>query len=125
MKKIALYAFVAVAVGTGLQSCKKNQPSYKIEGNYTGHFQGNYQGNDTIVNTGFAVKIEAQDKNTAHVIGNLFKTFEVLVTPNGLNIELVSPTDGLNQFLYEGETGRLTFNYEEGGNTAVYDGYKK
>lgn len=124
MKKLAFLSVIAISLGFSLQSCKKNQPAYKIDGTYSGHFQGNFQGNDTIVNTGFSVRIDALDKNTVKVTGNLFNQFQALVTPNGLNIELVSPTDGLNQFLYEGETKRLTFNYEEGGNTAFYDGYK-
>lgn len=119
--KIANLIILLVA-GLSFFSCKKNQPSYKIEGDYRGNIQGTYQGNDTIVNTNFLVQIKALDKSTCTVAGNLFSTFTVLVTPNGLNVELVSPTEGLNQFLYEGETKKLTFQYTKNDDIVTYVG---
>lgn len=124
MKLFSLSSFTVVVLLVALTSCKKNKPSYEIEGNYSGNFQGVYQGNDTIVNSGYLVQVEALDKNTVVVKATLMDQFEVLVTPNGLNIEPVSPTDGLSQFLYEGETQTLTFTYEHEDNTATYVGTK-
>jgi hypothetical protein len=122
MKLRNLTSATALILLLALTSCKKNKPSYTIEGAYSGNFHGVYDGNDTIVNDGYLVQIEALDKSTAKVKGTLFTPFDVLVTPNGLNIELVSPTDGLSQFLYEGETKKLTFTYTKDDNTAIYVG---
>jgi hypothetical protein len=118
----AVVLFAAALTGT---SCKKNRPSEKIDGTYTGHFEGMYEGNDTIVNEGYKVTVSATDKNNANITSSMFSTFEVLVTNNGLNVELVSPTDGLSQFLYEGETKTLSFTYTtDAQNTATYVGTK-
>lgn len=125
MKLFNLPFATLLVILVSMSSCKKNQPSYKIEGTYTGNFQGIYNGNDTIVNEGYLVFIEALDKSTATVEATMVSKFEVLVTPNGLNIELVSPTDGLTEFLYQGETEKLTFSYQNGDNVANYVGYKQ
>lgn len=125
MKLIHLSAITLILTSLTFTSCKKNQPSYLLEGNFYGNFQGVYEGNDTIVNTGYLVMVEALDKSTALVKGTLFSQFEVLVAKNGLNVEIVSPTDGLTEFLYQGETEKLTFKYENGGNTANYIGTKQ
>ncbi len=125
MKLRNLTSATAIILLLALTSCKKNKPSYTIEGAYYGNFHGIYDGNDTIINDGYLVQIEALDKSTALVKGTLFSPFEVLVTPNGLNIEPVSPTDGLSQFLYEGETKKLTFTYAKEDNTATYVGIKQ
>ena len=81
-------------------------------------------GNDTIVNENFAVTVTATDKSSANISGSLFSEFEVLVAKNGINVELVSPTDGLMEFLYAGETEELSFKYENDGDTAIYVGTK-
>jgi hypothetical protein len=125
MKLRNLTSTTALILLLALTSCKKNKPSYTIEGPYYGNFHGVFDGNDTIVNDGYLVQIDALDKSTALVKGTLFTPFEVLVTPNGLNIEPVSPTDGLTQFLFEGETEKLTFTYVNGDNTATYVGIKQ
>lgn len=125
MKRIGFGILLFAGVSLVAISCKKNQPAYKIEGDYSGNFEGNWQGNDTIINTGFGVTVIAQDKNKAKVSGKFFSEFEVLVTPNGINIELVSPTEGLTEFLYQGDTEKLTFKYENGGNVANYIGTKQ
>jgi hypothetical protein len=125
MKLSNLTSAAAIILLLTLSSCKKNKPSYTIEGNYYGNFQGVFDGNDTIVNSGYLVQSEVLDKSTARIKGTLFTPFDVLVTPNGLNIEPVSPTDGLTQFLYEGETKKLTFTYTNGDNTATYIGTKQ
>lgn len=122
MRTIKVVAILVFALT--IAACKKNKPSYTIEGDYKGNIQGIYQGNDTIVNSNYLVQIEALDKSTATVKGTLFTPFNVLVTPNGINIELVSPTDGLNQFLYEGDTKKLTFNYVNGDDFVTYVGTK-
>ena len=122
MKTITSLLFISIVIT--IASCKKNQPSSKIEGTYNGHFEGIIDGDDTIVNTGYIVTVTRTDKNKANVTGSLFDQFEVLVTPNGLNVELVSPTDGLDQFLYEGETTTLSFIYIKEGDTANYIGTK-
>ncbi|MBI3133296.1 MAG: hypothetical protein HYZ14_01340 [Bacteroidetes bacterium] len=124
MKKSGLLVILLITAAFTISSCKKSQPSYKMEGTFLGHFQGNYQGNDTIVNENYSVVVEAIDKSTATVSGTLFSTFNVLVAKNGINVELVSPTDGLTEFLYEGDTETLTFSYTSGGNTANYVGTK-
>lgn len=124
MKKIALLLSAFSLLLLTATSCKKSQPSYKMEGMYSGHFEGNYLGNDTIVNEGFLVSVEAIDKSTCTITGNLFATFTALVTKNGINVELVSPTDGLTQFLYAGEKEELSFTYANGGNTAEFIGTK-
>lgn len=125
MKRISFGILLLTGLALVVISCKKNQPAYKIAGDYTGNFEGSYQGADTIINTGFGVNITAKDKNRATVSGKLFSTFDVLVTPNGINIELVSPTDGLTEFLYQGDSEKLTFIYENGGNIAKYIGTKQ
>lgn len=125
MKLLNLTSTTAVILLLTLASCKKNKPSYTIEGTYYGNFQGVVDGNDTIVNSGYLVQSEVLDKSTARIKGTLFSPFDVLVTPNGLNIEPVSPTEGLTQFLYEGETKKLTFTYANGDNTATYIGTKQ
>jgi len=124
MKRVITFALIIFAVTLTAVACKKNQPSTKIEGTYTGHFQGTVDLNDTIINTGYKVIVTRTDKNKATVTGSLFNQFEVLVTPNGLNVELVSPTEGLSQFLYEGETKTLTFTYTHEGDVAIYNGTK-
>jgi len=125
MKTISSAVVLSIILAFAAISCKKNQPSTKIEGTYTGNFQGVVDGNDTIVNTGYKVTVTRLDKNKATVTASLFDQFEVLVTPNGLNVELVSPTDGLSDdFLYEGETKTLSFMYAKEGDTAVYLGKK-
>lgn len=125
MKSKTILLGLASVISFGFYSCEKNQPAYKLEGNYYGNFQGVYMGNDTIVNSGYNVLIQALDKNSATVNGTLFSTFEVLVTPNGLNIELVADVDGLSNFLYQGETKKLTFTYAKDDNTATFIGYKQ
>jgi hypothetical protein len=125
MKLLNLTSATAIIILLALTSCKKNKPSYTIEGTYYGNFQGVFDGNDTIVNSGYLVQAEPLDKSTTLIKGTLFTPFEVLVTPNGLNIEPVSPTTGLSQFLYEGETKKLTFTYTNGDNSATYIGTKQ
>src|SRR5687768_3662049 len=125
MKKLSIIATLIITVTLSFSSCKKSQPSYKMEGTYSGHFEGIYLGNDTIVNENFQVLVEAIDKSTCTISGNLFSKFNVLVAKNGINVELVSPTDGLTQFLYKGEDEELSFTYSNDGNTAVYVGTKK
>jgi hypothetical protein len=124
MKMRFAFPLLIISFFFAVTSCKKNKPTYKLEGSYSGNFQGIYEGEDTIINSGYLVQVEALDKSTARVKGTLFSPFDVLVTFNGLNIELVSPTDGLNQFLFEGDENRLTFTYENGGNIATYNGTK-
>lgn len=124
MKTTLSLVVISIALAFAAVSCKKNQPSTKIEGSYNGHFEGVVDGNDTVVNTGYLVDVKRTDKNKALVTGSLFDQFEVLVTPNGLNVELVSPTDGLDEFLYEGETKTLSFIYVKEGDTANYVGTK-
>ena len=125
MKRFSFFCVILLSAGMFVVSCKKNRPSEKIAGSYTGHFEGIYEGEDTIVNVGYPVTVTATDKNKATVSGSLFSTFEVLVTKNGLNVELVSPTDGLSQFLYEGETQTLSFTYTtDVENVATYIGNK-
>jgi hypothetical protein len=124
MKKVSVLFTTVLFAGIFFTSCKKTQPSYKIEGNYSGHFQGIYNGNDTIVNEGYIVTVTAVDKSTVTIAGTLFSSFDALVTKNGINVELVSPTDGLNEFLYEGETKTLSFSYVLDGNIANYTGTK-
>lgn len=124
MKKITVLFTAILLAAFSFTSCKKSQPSYKMEGNYSGHFQGIFNGNDTIVNEGYLVMVTAIDKSTVTVSGTLFSSFDALVTKNGINVELVSPTDGLNEFLYEGETKTLSFSYSKDGNIANYTGTK-
>jgi len=125
MKTISSIVVLSIILAFAVISCKKNQPTSKIEGTYTGHFEGVVDGNDTIVNTGYKVTVTRIDKNIATVTASLFDQFEVLVTPNGINVELVSPTDGLSDdFLYEGETKTLSFMYVKDGDTAIYNGTK-
>jgi hypothetical protein len=125
MKRVAFVCIILISSALAFVSCKKNRPSEKIAGTYTGHFEGIYNGNDTVVNTGYKVTVTASDKNKANVTCSFFSMFEVLVTKNGLNVELVSPTEGLSQFLYEGETKTLSFTYStDVDNTATYIGNK-
>ncbi|MBK9193000.1 MAG: hypothetical protein IPM77_16710 [Crocinitomicaceae bacterium] len=124
MKKVTVLLTAVLVAGFSFTSCKKSQPSHKMEGNYSGHFQGVFNGNDTIVNEGYLVTVTAIDKSTVTIAGTLFSSFDALVTKNGINVELVSPTDGLNEFLYEGETKTLSFSYSLDGNIANYTGTK-
>jgi len=124
MKRITYLTIVFLSVVSISVSCKKNRASEKIDGEYLGHFDGVYNGIDTIVNTGYKVFVTATDKNEANVTGSLFGTFQVLVTPNGLNVELVSAQEGLHDFLFEGETNTLSFYYTNNGDTAHYNGTK-
>lgn len=124
MNRTCLFLLVFIAGTLFTVSCKKNRASEKIAGTYTGHYEGTYQGNDTIVNEGYKVTVTATDKNKANVTASLVGTFEVLVTKNGLNVELVSPTDGLSQFLFEGDTKTLSFTYTNGVDSGTYVGTK-
>jgi len=124
-KRLTFFCVILLSVSLLAVSCKKNRPSEILAGTYTGHFQGLYEGNDTIVNEGYKVTVTATDKNKANITSSMFNTFEVLVTKNGLNVELVSPTDGLSNFLYEGDTKTLSFTYTtDVENTATYIGNK-
>jgi len=124
MKTLTLTAILFITATFTLTSCKKNQPSTKMEGTYKGHFEGYRLGNDTIVNSNYTVTVERLDKSTCKISGTLFTAFNVLVAKNGINVELVSPTDGLSQFLYKGEDQELSFSYAHNGDTAVYVGKK-
>jgi hypothetical protein len=125
MNRLTFFAALLFAASLTVTSCKKNRPSERIAGTYTGHFEGIYEGNDTIVNTGYPVTVTAQDKNNVKITASMINTFDVLVTNNGLNVEWVSPTEGLSDFLYEGETKTLSFTYTvDAQNTATYVGTK-
>lgn len=125
MKKIKILFGTLIAGSLLMISCKKNQPSTLIEGNFSGNFHGLVDGNDTIINSGYVVAVKRLDKSTVEVVGSLFSTFTPIVANNGLNVELVGTYDGLYEFLYQGETEKLTFAYAHDGDSAVYVGYKQ
>ncbi|MBK7129441.1 MAG: hypothetical protein IPM74_06990 [Crocinitomicaceae bacterium] len=125
MKKMKFILGALLAGSCLMISCKKNQPSTLMEGNFSGNFQGLVDGNDTIINSGYVVSVTRLDKSTVEVMGSLFSTFTPVVANNGLNVELVGSYDGLYEFLYQGETEKLTFTYAHDGDSAAYIGYRQ
>ena len=117
---------LASIIAFSFYSCKNNEsPAKKIIGNYTGSFAGNWNGNDTLVESpGFTVKITELSDNKVFVEGSLFTDFEVLITNSGINVEPVANDPNLPQFLYSGDTDELDFQYNEGTNTATFNGIK-
>ncbi|WP_027418528.1 hypothetical protein [Crocinitomix catalasitica] len=108
-----------------LASCKKNEPAYVIEGEYSGSIDATYMDHDTIANSGYAVRLTAINDNKVKVEGNDFKTFEVLVTTNGINVEAVNKSDTIvTNFLYIGKDNKLNFTYSDDDNLAKYIGVK-
>lgn len=123
MKKLAFYSlFVAITFSLAT-SCEKEEPAKEIEGNYSGVLDGVYDGEDTLTGN-FPVYATATTRNKIKVEGNLFGSFEVLVTQQGINVDPVSTDDEVFQFLYQGDLKELSFRYYKDGDSTVYVGTK-
>lgn len=128
MKRLGFTAIIVALISTfGIFSCEdKTPPAKKIAGTYTGNFSGDINGNDTIIGSGVVAQVSVISDNKVKVEGTVFSTFEVLVTDAGANVEIVSPTDGVSEFLYQGSLSELSFKYIDpnDGDVANYTGLK-
>lgn len=122
-----IYTIAIAAFGLSLvTSCTKDkQPAVTMSGNYTGSFEGVYNDKDSLVSSGYAVQVTAVNDNKVNVYGNDFDEFQVLVTPNGINVEPVSQSDPyLMDFIYISDENRFKFTYNKGDNEAEFIGTK-
>lgn len=125
MKKLN-FLFLPFLLAVVLMSCNKSdQPANRLDGTYSGYFDGTYDGVEISVSEGYLVYVTAKDKNVAKVEGVDFDTFEVLVTNNGINVQLVSESETVTNFLYLGDEKKLQFTYSKNGNTCSFIGTKQ
>jgi len=123
--KLRLLFVIGLIVGLGLISCEKEEPALTVEGNYTGSFEGIYNDKDSLTSNGYMVQVKMLNDNKIQVTGNDFDTFEVLVTPNGINVEPITQSDPfLDEFLYIGAEQKLRFTFNKGVNEAKFIGTK-
>ena len=123
MKKLAIYTLFTALTFSIATSCEKEEPAKTVEGNYSGVLDGIYDGDDTLKG-GFPVYVTATTKNKVKVEGNLFGSFEVLVTQQGINVDPVSTDDEVYMFLYQGDLKELSFRYYKNGDSTFYVGTK-
>ena len=123
MKKIFIFTLIIGVTTITFNSCEKEQPAENVSGDYTGVLEGKYDG-DIILEPEHKVRVTAKTKNKALVEGDLFSSFEVLVTQQGINVDPVSTDEKLSAFLYQGELKELSFTYNKNGDTAVFVGTK-
>lgn len=106
-----------------LGSCEK--PSETIAGTYTGSMSASYNGSDTLNDATYVINVVEVDKNNITVKGDHIPNLELLVTDNGLNVELVDPDHPqLQDFVYIGDEKKLKMNYVDGDNYASFLGWK-
>ena len=123
MKKYLALCFVGALLIFAGFSCEKEQPAKNIEGNYSGVLDGVYDGEDTLVGS-YPVYATATTKNKIKIEGNLFGSFEVLVSQNGVNVIPVSTDEVIYQFLYSGTDKEIEFRYYKDGDSTFYIGTK-
>ncbi|MCB9222818.1 MAG: hypothetical protein R2780_10805 [Crocinitomicaceae bacterium] len=123
MKKLFIYSAFVISVFGFTTSCEREEPAKHIEGNYTGVLDGKYDGDDTLKG-GFPVYATATTRNKIKIEGDLFGSFEVLVTQQGINVDPVSTDEEIYQFLYQGDLKELSFRYYHNGDSTIYVGTK-